>query len=102
MNLLGLKAVQSARLSFEAYENEAITPVYWEAKQTILEAVSAEDSRPISAWNDVSYHLPAGLRYRFASASCRAPQGPTSSRLAPRTLNVEEGAALFAPSRCST
>lgn len=27
MNLLGLKAVQSARLSFEAYENETLTPV---------------------------------------------------------------------------
>lgn len=55
MNLLGLKSVQSARLSFEAYENDAITPVYWEAKRAILNAASAEDSRPISAWNDLKH-----------------------------------------------
>lgn len=55
MNLLGLKAIQSARLSFEAYENESITPLYWEAKRAILETVAAEDSRPISAWNDLKH-----------------------------------------------
>ncbi|KAH7705903.1 hypothetical protein AAVH_26880 [Aphelenchoides avenae] len=53
MNLLGLKVVESARLTFEAYENVALSPVYWKAKRAILDAISAEDSRPISAWYDL-------------------------------------------------
>ncbi|KAH7697280.1 hypothetical protein AAVH_35638 [Aphelenchoides avenae] len=48
-----MKVVDSARLAFEAYEKDVSQPVFAEAKQAILDALSVEDNRKVGAWTDL-------------------------------------------------